>query len=89
MQEVIARARREMRDFDYETRLLMPDQSIKYLRVVAHIRKDQDGELELSGAIQDVTERRLAEDALGELRSELATCIEDLEPRRPDGVDRA
>ncbi len=71
-QEVIDRVRREGGDFDYESRLLMPDHSIKYLHVVAHGGGNEDGELELVGTIQDVTERRLAEEALAKARSELA-----------------
>ena len=51
---------------------MMPDHSIKYLHVVAHGTRDQDGQLEYIGAVQDVTERRLSEEALGKARSELA-----------------
>ncbi len=72
LQEVIDRVRREDGDFDYESRLLMPDHSIKYLHVVAHGGRNRDGELELVGTVQDVTERRLAEEALAKARSELA-----------------
>ncbi len=70
--EVINRARATGGDFEYEHRLLMPDQSVKYVHVVAHGRQDEDGRLEYIGAVQDVTERRLSEEALGKLRSELA-----------------
>jgi PAS domain S-box-containing protein len=72
LQEVMATVRREGGDFDYETRLLMPDRSIKHLRVVARSARNENGELELRGAVQDVTERRLADEALGKARSELA-----------------
>src|SRR2546425_10197955 len=71
-QEVIDRVRREGGDFDYESRLVMPDHSIKYLHVVAHSGRNRDGDLELVGTVQDVTERRLAEEALAKARSELA-----------------
>ena len=71
LEDVIDRARREGGDFDYESRLLMPDGSIKYIHVVAHGSRNQDGELELIGAVQDVTERRRSEDALSKARSEL------------------
>ena len=50
----------------------MPDQSVKYLHVVAHGTRDKDGQLEYIGAVQDVTQRRLSEEALGKARSELA-----------------
>ena len=65
-------ARRAASDFEYEHRLQMPDHSVKYLHLVAHGTRDQDGQLEYIGAVQDVTERRLSEEALGKVRSELA-----------------
>jgi C4-dicarboxylate-specific signal transduction histidine kinase len=40
--------------------------------VVAHATRDQNGRMEYIGAVQDVTERRLSEEALGKVRSELA-----------------
>ena len=59
-------------DFEYEHRLLMPDHSIKYLHLIAHGNQDKDGQLEYIGAAQDVTQRRLSEEALSKARSELA-----------------
>jgi signal transduction histidine kinase len=71
--EMIDRARDvPANDFEYEPRLLMPDRSVKYLHLVAHATQDQDGQVEYIGAIQDMTQRRLAEEALGRARSELA-----------------
>jgi signal transduction histidine kinase len=70
--DVINRARVDGRDFEYEQRLLTPDQSVKHLHVVAHGTRDREGELEYIGAVQDVTERRLSEEALAKARSELA-----------------
>jgi signal transduction histidine kinase len=70
--DMIDRARTSGSDLDYEYRLQMPDGSVKHLHLVAHGTRDKDGELEYIGAIQDVTHRRLSEDALGKLRSELA-----------------
>src|SRR5207237_8739238 len=51
---------------------LMPDHSVKYLDMIAHGTRNEDGELEYIGAVQDVTNRRLSEEALGKARSELA-----------------
>jgi PAS domain S-box-containing protein len=70
--EKIDRARGDGSNFEYEHRLQMPDHSVKYLHVIAHGTRDQDGRLEYIGAVQDVTERRRSEEALGEVRSELA-----------------
>jgi PAS domain S-box-containing protein len=67
----IERSRREGSDVQLEIRLQMPDRSVKYVHVVAHGRND-DGQLEYIGAVQDVTERRLSEEALAAVRSELA-----------------
>ncbi len=72
LHDIIERARGAGTDFEYEQRLQMPDQSIKYLHVVAHGTRDEDGLLEYIGAVQDVTARRLSEQALRKAQSELA-----------------
>jgi signal transduction histidine kinase len=59
-------------DLDCQYRLLMPDHSLKYLHVFARAFPDQNGQLEYMAAVQDVTERRLSEEALNKARSELA-----------------
>ncbi len=58
-------------DFEWYFRLLMPDRSIKYMHAVAHATKDQYGQLEYMASVQDVTARRLAEEARDRARSEL------------------
>jgi PAS domain S-box-containing protein len=65
-------ARRTGKNLDFEMRLKMPDDSTKYLRTIAHGTRNEDEQLEYIGAVQDVTARRLSEDALGKARSELA-----------------
>jgi signal transduction histidine kinase len=70
--EMIERARSGVSDLEFEHRLRMPDNSIKYLRVIAHQTRDQEGQLEYIGAVQDVTRHRHAEEALTTLRAELA-----------------
>jgi PAS domain S-box-containing protein len=60
------------RGFEWQYRLLMPDHSIKYMHAVAHGTRDQDGHLEYIASVQDVTGRRLAEEARDKARSELA-----------------
>src|SRR5438093_8179583 len=57
---------------DFEHRFLIPDGSVKYVHVVAHTIRDESGDLEFVGAVMDVTERRLAEEALRKARTELA-----------------
>ena len=70
VRQTIERASQDGKDFDFEHRLLMPDGSIKHVRVVGHpLPRDESGELEFIGAITDITERKLAEALLaGEKR---------------------
>lgn len=64
---------RDGQDFAVEPRLLMADGSIKYLQVLTHAFRDEEGHvIEFIGAVKDVTERRQSENALNEMRSELA-----------------
>lgn len=59
-------------NFEYEHRLLMADRSVKYVHLIAHATTDPYGRVEYIGALQDVTERRRSEEALGQARSDLA-----------------
>ena len=70
--EMIERARSGVSDFEFERRLRLPDNSVKYLRLVAHRTRDQYGQTEYIGAVQDVTHHRDTEEALAKLRAELA-----------------
>jgi PAS domain S-box-containing protein len=65
VQQVIDRASQDAKDFDVEHRLLMPDGSVKHVRVVGHLlQTGQPGKTELVGAVTDITERKRAETAL-------------------------
>ncbi len=57
---------------EYEIRLRMPDGRIKYMQVFGRVVTHEGGRLECLGAVQDVTRRRLAEEARDKIRSELA-----------------
>src|SRR6202521_446535 len=70
--KIVDQAREGGHDFEWQYRLLMPDHSIKYMHAVAHATRDQDGQLEYIASVQDVTARRLAEEARDKARSELA-----------------
>jgi PAS domain S-box-containing protein len=72
LSEMVEKARGAVTDFEYEYRLLMPDDSVKYLHMIAHGIRDNDGRLEYIGAVQDVTQRQISEEALAKARSELA-----------------
>lgn len=72
MIEMIERARVDGADFEYSHRLLMPDGSVKHVNAIAHGSPGAEGRLEYIGAVQDVTQRRMSEEALAKARSELA-----------------
>ena len=76
LQDMIERARRAASDFEYEHRLLMPDQSVKHIHLFAHATRDRYGRLEYVGAAQDVTQHRLAEEALQSSERNLSLMID-------------
>jgi PAS domain S-box-containing protein len=59
-------------DFDHEYRLVMPDNSVKYIHVVAHAVSNNSERAEYVGAVMDVTERKRSEEALREAQANLA-----------------
>jgi len=76
VERIIAAASSERKGFDIEHRLLMPDSSIRHIRVVGHPLENQ---LEFVGAVTDVTEsrwadaeRKRAQEALRAAEAELA-----------------
>jgi PAS domain S-box-containing protein len=64
LKSVLQRAGQGGSDFDFEHRLLMPDGSIKHIYNLSHSLKDEAGNEEVVGAIMDITERRVAEEAI-------------------------
>jgi PAS domain S-box-containing protein len=57
---------------EYEMRLFTARGRLKYLRAFVQMIRQPDGRLLRVGAVQDITERRSAEEALDKVRSELA-----------------
>ena len=69
VQQLVERVSRERKNFDFEQRLLMPDESVKHLRVVGHPSTDEWGNFEFVGAVTDITDNKRAEALLtGEKR---------------------
>jgi len=61
VQQLIERLSREKKGFDFEHRLLMPDGSIKHLRVVGRSSIDESGNFEFVGAVTDISDRKRGE----------------------------
>ena len=56
MRQLIDETSSGEKDFDVAHRLLMPDGSVKFVHVLSHALKDAAGNLEIVGALMDVTE---------------------------------
>jgi len=61
---VLNLAAKHRRDFNIAHRLLMPDGSVKHVHVVARAIAAESGELNMMGAIMDVTESKRVEEEL-------------------------
>ena len=76
VRKIIERASTKRSDFSAEHRLMMPDRTVKYVRVVAHRSPGEEpGGLFFVGAVTDVTELKRAEqerEKLRQLEAEIA-----------------
>jgi PAS domain S-box-containing protein len=77
-QQMIDRVSREKDNFDFEHRLLTPDGSVKYVRVVGHPSEGESGGFEFVGAVTDITERKVAEAQLRGALDEIKTLRDQL-----------
>jgi PAS domain S-box-containing protein len=64
VKQTIERASQDRMDFEHEYRLVMPDASVKYVRVMARALSDKSDGIEFVGAVMDVSDRKRAEEAL-------------------------
>src|SRR5882724_3298728 len=71
VQEGIDRAYRDGSDCHVECRLLLPDDSVKHVCIVAHASEHESGIVEFIGAVMDVTAQRHA-------RAELEKAFEEI-----------
>ena len=73
VQETIGQIAQDRKAFDFKHRLLMPDGSVKYLRVVGHsLTNDGSGKVEFVGAVMDITATKQVEQTLREREAYLA-----------------
>ena len=76
-QQSVMCAPQEGQDFDFEHRLMMPDGTVKYVRVVACAVRDKSGKLvEFVGAVMDVTAAKKAEDRIRQDEREFRQIVE-------------
>src|SRR5208337_4016005 len=81
VQQTLDRALRNGTDVDYEHRFLMPDGSVKYVRVVAQAVRDESGKLEYIGAVMDVTKHKQAEAQLEASLEEKESLLKEVHHR--------
>jgi PAS domain S-box-containing protein len=72
VQEQIDRASHGGKDCHVECRLLLPDDSVKHVRIVAHASKNDPAMIEFIGAVMDVTATKKAEEKLRRSEAYLA-----------------
>jgi PAS domain S-box-containing protein len=72
VQEQIDRATREGKDCHVECRLLLPDDSVKHVRIVAHASKNEPGIIQFIGAVMDVSATKQANEKLRRSEAYLA-----------------
>jgi PAS domain S-box-containing protein len=61
----------EKKDFDFEHRLLMPNGSVKFLRVMGRPTEDGSSKFEFVGAVTDISDRKRAEEELHQKEASL------------------
>lgn len=62
--EIRSAAVRDKQDFEAEFRLLLPGESIRYVRGIGHCSTNEAGEVEFIGAVRDITESKRAQEEL-------------------------
>jgi signal transduction histidine kinase len=74
--ERLAQSRGELARLELEYRIRLPDESVRYVKSVSNA-DEADGERRIVGVLEDVTERRVAEQQLRELNETLEQRVQD------------
>ncbi len=76
MRRALDQTSRGDKDFDTTHRLLTPDGSVKFVHVLSHVLKDGAGNLEIVGALMDVTENTRLYRDLAEREAKIRRFVE-------------
>ena len=76
MRRVLDETSRGEKDFDITHRLLMPDGSVKFVHVLSRVLKNATGNLEIVGALMDVTENTHLYRDLAEREAKIRRLVE-------------
>jgi len=90
-QQALEETLRQLHPYDVEYRIVKPDGETRFVHVIDQIVCDESGRpIRLFGTVQDITERRRAEEALRRSERELRLVIDTIPVMawtlRPDGV---
>ena len=73
VEQTYGAARLKKAEFEWDSRIVLPDGAVKSIRTVGHPILNQSGDLvEFVGTFMDVTERKQAEEALRQAQADLA-----------------
>ncbi len=72
LQQAFEQASSGAQNIEITHRLLMPDGSVKHVKVLAHPARDMAGNVEYVGVLMDITAAKQAEEALQEAQASLA-----------------
>ena len=72
LEQAFEQASSGAQNIDITHRLLMPDGSVKHIKVLAHPAQDMEDNVEYIGVLMDITAAKQAEEALQELQASLA-----------------
>jgi DNA-binding NtrC family response regulator len=78
VQQLLDRVSLDRKEFDYEHRLVMPDHSVKHVRVVGSPSQTESGSFEFVGAVTDITQQKLAQEKLQKALQEIKQLKDQL-----------
>ena len=76
VRDMMEHAAKDKKDFEFQHRLLMQNGSVKFVQVVGHPSGREEG-LEFVGAITDITDRKLGEEAVAGISRKLIEAHEE------------